>query len=58
MVIETPPSLLTLPVDIVYRILDKLSEFDLICSSSNVCIRLNMIMDTYNRYKVRLIQKL
>lgn len=46
------PSLQTLSVELVYRILDKLDEIDLIYSISNVSARLNMIMDTYHRYQV------
>ncbi|CAF2064576.1 unnamed protein product [Rotaria magnacalcarata] len=43
--------LLTLPVELVYMIFDKLSDFTIICSLRQVCTRLNMIMDTYTRYQ-------
>ncbi|CAF3439819.1 unnamed protein product, partial [Rotaria sp. Silwood2] len=45
------PSLLALPVELVYRILDKLDEFTILCSVRNVCTRLNAITDTYHRYQ-------
>lgn len=51
-------SFLTIPIELVYRILDYLDEIDLIRSVINVCTRLDMIMDTYPRYLVRLILKL
>ncbi len=46
------PSLQTLPVEIVYRILDHMDNFTMICSMINVCTRVNRIMDTYHRYQV------
>jgi hypothetical protein len=46
-------SLLTLPVEIVYRILDNLDELTILCSVRNVCTRLNLITDTYRRYTVK-----
>jgi hypothetical protein len=46
------PSLLTLPVEIVYRILDNLNELDILLSVRDVCTRLNAITDTYHRYQV------
>ncbi|CAF4257166.1 unnamed protein product, partial [Rotaria sp. Silwood2] len=46
-----PATLLTIPVDIVYRILDKLSDLTIIVSVRNVCERLNVISDTYHRYQ-------
>jgi hypothetical protein len=45
-------SLLTLPVEIIYRILDHQSNFTIICSMRNVCQRLNKIVDSYDRYQV------
>jgi len=45
-------SFLTLPVELVHMIFDKLSDFIIICSLRNVCTRLNMILDTYPRYQV------
>jgi len=47
-------SLLQLPVELVYRILDNLDEKSIFLSSRNVCIRLNIIIDTYHRYQVTL----
>ncbi|CAF3896909.1 unnamed protein product, partial [Rotaria sp. Silwood1] len=48
---KTPATLLTLPVDIVYHILDKLDDLTIIWSVRNVCERLNIIIDTYHRYQ-------
>jgi hypothetical protein len=45
-------SLLMLPVELVYRILDHLDELTIVCSMRNVCIHMNTIVDTYYRYQV------
>jgi hypothetical protein len=45
-------SLLTIPVELVYRILDNLDQRTLLLSVRNVCTRLNLITDKYHRYKV------
>ncbi len=45
-------SLITLPVELVYRILDKLDDFTIFCSMQNVCTRINAIVNTYHRYQV------
>jgi hypothetical protein len=45
-------SLHTLPVELVYRILDNLEELTILLSLRNVCTRLNDITDTYQRYQV------
>ena len=45
-------SLLTLPVELVYRILDNLNDRSLFTSVRNVCTRLDLIIDTYHRYRV------
>ena len=45
-------SLHTLPVDLIYRILDHLDERTLFLSFINVCSRLNTIIDTYHPYQV------
>ncbi len=47
-----PLSLHTLPVELVYRILDNLDNFTLFVACRNVCTRLNTIIDTYHRYQV------
>ena len=47
-------TLVTLPVELVYRVLDQLPDFDLFCSMQNVCHRLNQILETYHRYQVSL----
>lgn len=51
---KTTFSLHTLPVEMVYRILDHLSEKTIILSVYNVCQRLNTIVDSYHRYQVKL----
>ena len=43
---------LTLPVELVYRILDYLDDWNLICSIRNVSTRINRIIDNYDRYPV------
>jgi hypothetical protein len=48
------PSFTALPVELVYRILDKLDTLTIFVSCRNVCTRLDMIVDTYRRYKVKL----
>jgi hypothetical protein len=45
-------SLLTIPVELVYRILDQLDELTILLSARGVCKRLNLITDTYYRYQV------
>ena len=45
-------SLHTLPVEIVYRILDKLDQFTMFVSCHSVCVKLNAITDSYHRYQV------
>lgn len=45
-------SFLELPIEFVYRILDYVDDFTILCSVRDVCTRLNNITDTYNRYKV------
>ncbi|CAF4209953.1 unnamed protein product, partial [Rotaria sordida] len=45
------PSLITLPVENVYRILDHLDELTIFLSLRNVCMRLNTVVDTYGRYQ-------
>ncbi|CAF1647072.1 unnamed protein product, partial [Adineta ricciae] len=43
-------TLVTLPVELVYRIFDHESDFTLLCSMNDVCQRLNQILHTYPRY--------
>ena len=45
-------SFLTLPVELVYRILDHIDDITLFCSIRDVCTRFNTIIDTYHRYQV------
>ncbi len=51
-------SLQTLPVEMVYRILDHLDEIHLFFLINNVCQRLNHILDSYPRYQVILFSSL
>jgi hypothetical protein len=46
-------TLVTLPVEIVYRILDHMDQLTILLSIRNVCTRLNAITDTYHRYQVK-----
>jgi hypothetical protein len=45
-------SFVTLPVELVQCILDKLDLLTILISFRNVCQRFNSIVDNYNRYKV------
>ena len=45
-------SLSTLPIELVYRILDHLTQYNILISASNVCARWNSIIDTYQPYQV------
>jgi len=45
-------SLNTLPIDIIYRIFDHLTEKELFLSTSNVCQRFNAILNSYQRFQV------
>ena len=46
------PSLMTLPIELVYRILDSLDTVTILLSVRNVCLRLNEITDSYHPYQV------
>ena len=52
---RVPASLVALPIELVYRILDNMDELTMLGSARNVCARLNAITDTYHRYQVKLI---
>ncbi|CAF1667628.1 unnamed protein product, partial [Adineta ricciae] len=41
----------TLPVELVYRIMDHQNDRTLFCSMQNICRRLNQILSTYQRYQ-------
>ena len=47
------PSLLTLPIELVCRVLDHLNPLDILLSIRDVCTRLDAISDTYYPYQVR-----
>ena len=51
---ELSLSLSTLPIGLVYRILSHLKQYDIFISATNVCVRLNSIIDTYQPYQVKL----
>lgn len=53
MSIKSIPSLLTLPVEVFYCILDQLDAKDILLSFRNVCTHFRAITDTYNRYKIQ-----
>lgn len=46
-------SLHTLPIEMVYRIMDHLEEATIYLSLRNVCQRLDKIVDSYRRYQVK-----
>jgi hypothetical protein len=48
-------SLHTLPVELIYRIMDNLDAEALLVSFRDVCTRINAIMDTYEPYTVYFI---
>ncbi len=45
-------SLLTLPIELIYRILDNVDILTIEISFQNVCTRLKAITDTYWQYHV------
>ena len=49
---NTTSSLIVLPIELIYRILDHLQLKDIFLSARNVCQRLDSITDTYHRYQV------
>ena len=46
------PTLLVLPIEVIFRILDQLQPKDIFLSIFNVCGRLNAIIDAYHPYQV------
>ena len=46
------PSLITLPIESVCRILDHLDSVDILLSVRDVCSRLNATTDTYSPYTI------
>lgn len=54
---QTKLSFLTLPVYLIYRILDHASDVTIFCSTVNVCTRLNAIIESYHRYQVNMKKK-
>ena len=51
-------SLHALPIELVYRILDKLSLYEIVKSMINVCTRLNAIVNSYHRDEVSSIDEI
>ena len=49
------PSLHTLPIEPVYRILDHLRPLEILLSMRSVCSRLDAITDTYQPYTVNIV---
>lgn len=49
---HSTPSLHTLPIELIYRVMDNLDPEGLLLSFRNVCARINSIMDTYVPYQV------
>jgi hypothetical protein len=48
------PSLHTLPIELIYRLLDCLELTEIFLSLSNVCIQLDAVLSSYPRYQVKL----
>ena len=46
------PSLLILPVELVYRILDHLDDWTMSYATKNICTHINTIVDIYHRHQV------
>lgn len=46
--------LLSLPIEVIFRILDELDEFTIIFYVRNVCTQLKTITDAYYEYKVNI----
>ena len=46
------PSLVNLPVHLVYHILDQLDPLDILLSVRDMCTRMNRITDVYRPYQV------
>jgi hypothetical protein len=55
---QLKPSLLTLPVEFIYRIFNYLDDFHIFCTMRNICTHMNTIIDNYRRYKVSFYIKL
>jgi len=49
------PSLINLPIELIYRIFDHLDPFDILISIRDTCTQLNRITDTYYPYQVNFI---
>lgn len=49
---KKPLSLHTIPIETIYRILDNLSQLDILLSMQNVCTRFDAILNVYYRYQV------
>ena len=52
---QSAPSLSTLPIELVYRIIDHLQPYDILVAAYSICTRWNLIIDTYQPYQVKLV---
>ncbi|CAF5042343.1 unnamed protein product, partial [Rotaria magnacalcarata] len=43
-------SILSLPIELVYKILDNLDDYTILCSIRDACKKLNDIIHVYPRY--------
>ncbi|CAF3614612.1 unnamed protein product [Rotaria socialis] len=43
--------ILSLPIELVYKILDNLDDYTILCSIRDSCKKLNDIVDVYPRYR-------
>lgn len=46
-------TLSALPIELIYRVLDRLLPFEILMSMRDVSADLNRIIDTYHRYTVK-----
>ena len=44
--------LMSLPIELIYRILDHLDPFEIMLSACDVCLQLDQIIKTYPPYQV------
>ena len=49
---QSTSSLSTLPIELVYRILDHLQSYHILVSTYSICARWNLIIDAYQPYQV------
>lgn len=54
MSLNCEPNFSTLPMDLIYRILDYLDPLEVLLSIRDTCMRLNVLTDIYHRFQVRI----